>query len=256
MSNAMLRISDLNKTFGGVRPARNISLDVTAGAFHAVIGPNGAGKSTLFNLISGFVLPDSGRIFLSGDDITGQKPHRLFHAGLSRTFQITSIFAELSVQENLQFAVLSHQRRLFEPFRPASREALEQCARLLDLVNLDVECNRKAGTLSHGDQKKLEIAVALAGTPRLLLLDEPTAGMAVNERLDSIRTVHRIARELGVTVLFTEHDMQVVFSVADRISVLHQGAIVADDRPDEIRRSPQVQQIYLGESVETVSHET
>jgi branched-chain amino acid transport system ATP-binding protein len=252
----MLRISGLHKAFGGVCPARNISLDVSAGAFHAVIGPNGAGKSTLFNLISGFVLPDSGRIFLAGNDITGQQPYRLFHAGLSRTFQITSIFAELSVQENLQFAVLSHERHLFEPFRPTTHEALDQCARLLNLVSLDVEVKRKAGTLSHGDQKKLELAMALAGTPRLLLLDEPTAGMAVNERLDSIRMVHRIARELGLTVLFTEHDMQVVFSVADRISVLHQGAIIADDRPDEIRRSPQVQQVYLGESVETIGRES
>jgi branched-chain amino acid transport system ATP-binding protein len=249
MSNPVLHISGLNKSFGGVHAARNVSLDVMPGAFHAIIGPNGAGKSTLFNLISGFDQPDSGRIFLDGDDITGQKPHRLFHAGLSRTFQITSIFAELSVLENLQFALLSHDRRLLEAFRPANSKELEKCARLLELVSLDGDRKRKASTLSHGDQKKLELAVALAGSPRLLLLDEPTAGMAVNERLESIRTVHRLAKQLGLTVLFTEHDMQVVFSVSDRISVLHQGAIVADDWPAEIRRSPQVQQIYLGESI-------
>jgi branched-chain amino acid transport system ATP-binding protein len=146
--------------------------------------------------------------------------------------------------------LLSLHRRLFDVFRPASRRELPDCRRLLELVNLDVDPGRKAGTLSHGDQKKLELAVALAGTPRLLLLDEPTAGMAANERLESIRTVHRIAKKLGLTVVFTEHDMQVVFSVADRISVLHQGAIVADDAPKEIRRSRQVQQIYLGETVE------
>jgi branched-chain amino acid transport system ATP-binding protein len=250
MSDPVLHISGLNKSFGGVRAARNVSLDVMPGAFHAIIGPNGAGKSTLFNLISGFDQPDSGRIFLNGDDITGQKPHRLFHAGLSRTFQITSIFAELTVLENLQFALLSHDRRLLEGIRPAKIEQLEKCAHLLELVSLGGDRKCKASTLSHGDQKKLELAVALAGSPRLLLLDEPTAGMAVNERLESIRTVHRLARQLGLTVLFTEHDMQVVFSVSDRISVLHQGAIVADDRPAEIRRSPQVQQIYLGESIE------
>jgi branched-chain amino acid transport system ATP-binding protein len=250
MSEKILRVVGLNKAFGGLRATRDVSLDVARGEFRAIIGPNGAGKSTLFNLISGFAAPDSGRIFLGDDDVTGGKPHSLFRAGLSRTFQITSIFAELSVLENLQFALLSLHRRLFDVFRPASRRELPDCRRLLELVNLDVDPGRKAGTLSHGDQKKLELAVALAGTPRLLLLDEPTAGMAANERLESIRTVHRIAKKLGLTVVFTEHDMQVVFSVADRISVLHQGAIVADDAPKEIRRSRQVQQIYLGETVE------
>jgi branched-chain amino acid transport system ATP-binding protein len=250
MTEAMLRIVGLNKAFGGLRATRDVSLEVTRGEFRAIIGPNGAGKSTLFNLISGFAAPDSGRIFLGDDDVTGNKPHSLFRAGLSRTFQITSIFADLSVLENLQFALLSHHQRLFDVCRRAGQMELDNCRRLLELVNLDVDRDRKAGTLSHGDQKKLELAVALAGTPRLLLLDEPTAGMAANERLESIRTVHRIAKQLGLTVVFTEHDMQVVFSVADRISVLHQGAIVADDTPDEIRRSPQVQQIYLGEAVE------
>jgi len=250
MSEMILRVVGLNKAFGGLRATRDVSLDVTGGEFRAIIGPNGAGKSTLFNLISGFATPDSGRIFLGDDDVTGLKPHSLFRAGLSRTFQITSIFADLSVLANLQFALLSHHRRLFDVFRPAGRMELHDCRRLLELVNLDVEPGRKAGTLSHGDQKKLELAVALAGTPRLLLLDEPTAGMAANERLESIRIVHRIAKQLGLTVVFTEHDMQVVFSVADRISVLHQGAIVADDAPEEIRRSREVQQIYLGETVE------
>jgi branched-chain amino acid transport system ATP-binding protein len=252
MSEAMLRIVGLNKAFGGLQATRDVSLDVTRGEFRAIIGPNGAGKSTLFNLISGFLVPDSGRIFLGNDDVTGTKPHQLFRAGLSRTFQITSIFSDLSVLQNLQFALLSHHRRLFDVCRRAGRMELDNCRRLLELVNLEEDPSRKAGTLSHGDQKKLELAVALAGTPRLLLLDEPTAGMAANERLESIRTVHRIAKQLGLTVVFTEHDMQVVFSVADRISVLHQGAIVADDTPEEIRGSPQVQQIYLGQSVEGI----
>ena len=253
MSDTMLRLVGLNKAFGGLHATRDVSLDVTRGEFRAIIGPNGAGKSTLFNLVSGFMPPDSGRIYLGGDDVTGNKPHNLFRAGLSRTFQITSIFPDLSVLENLQFALLSHYRRLFNFYEAVGEMQLDDCQRLLELVNLQVEHDRKAGTLSHGDQKKLELAVALAGTPRLLLLDEPTAGMAAQERLESIRTVHRIAKQLDLTVVFTEHDMQVVFSVADRISVLHQGAIVADDTPEEIRRSPQVQQIYLGESVEVVA---
>ena len=250
MSEAILRVVNLNKAFGGLRAANNVCLDVVPGEFRAIIGPNGAGKSTFFNLISGFLQPDSGRIFMAGEDITGRPPYALFHSGMSRTFQITSIFAELSVLENLQIALLSHRRRLFHALRPVGPMELAECARLLELVDLNVERERRAGTLSHGDQKKLELAVALAGKPRLLLLDEPTAGMAANERLDSIKMVRRIAKELGLTVLFTEHDMQVVFSVADRISVLHQGAIIADDTPAAIRRSPQVQHIYLGESSE------
>ena len=243
---SVLRVIGLNKAFAGLRAADNIDLDVAPGEFRAIIGPNGAGKSTFFNLISGFLKPDSGRILLDGADVTGRAPHRLFRLGVSRTFQITSIFPELSVLENLQTALVSHRRRQFDLFGAAARTDIAECERLLALVGLDAAHGRRADTLSHGDQKKLELAVALAGTPRLLLLDEPTAGMAANERLEAIRTVHRIARELGLTVVFTEHDMQVVFSVADRISVLHQGAIVADGQPDAIRRSAQVQAIYLG----------
>jgi branched-chain amino acid transport system ATP-binding protein len=248
----ILRVVALNKTFGGLRASNNVNLNVMPGEFRAIIGPNGAGKSTFFNLISGFLRPDSGRVFMAGDDITGRAPYRLYHDGMSRTFQITSIFGELDVLENLQIALLSHRWRLFDGFRLARRMELAECDRLLDLVGLNVDRERVAGTLSHGDQKKLELAVALASAPRLLLLDEPTAGMAANERLESIRTVHRIAKQLGLTVVFTEHDMQVVFSVSDRISVLHQGAIVADDTPQAIRQSEKVQQIYLGGSLESV----
>jgi branched-chain amino acid transport system ATP-binding protein len=250
VSEPILRVVGLSKSFGGLRAANGVSLDVAPGEFRAIIGPNGAGKSTFFNLVTGFLAPDDGRTWLAGREITGLPPYRLFHAGMSRTFQITSVFAELSVRENLQVALLSYHRRLFDLWRSAKRAYDGECERLIDLVGLAGDRDRAAGTLSHGDQKKLELAVALASRPRLLLLDEPTAGMAAGERLDAIRTVHRVAGRLGVTVVFTEHDMQVVFSVADRIAVLHQGAIVADDRPDAIRRSPQVQQIYLGETIE------
>ena len=249
MTEPILRLVELRKRFGGLRAADGVSLELARGEFRAVIGPNGAGKTTLFNLITGFLPADSGRILLEGRDVTGFPPYRLFHEGMSRTFQITRVLADLSIVENLQVALLSHHRRLLDVFRPARRTYLTECDRLIDLVGLTGERGRKAGVLSHGDQKKLELAVALANAPRLLLLDEPTAGMAAAERLEAIRTVHRIARELGVTVLFTEHDMQVVFSVADRISVLHQGAIVADGTPAEVRRSERVQQVYLGETV-------
>jgi branched-chain amino acid transport system ATP-binding protein len=250
MTDTILRVVDLHKRFGGVRAASGIHLEVVRGEFRAIIGPNGAGKTTFFNLVTGFLQPDSGRTYLGGRDVTGSPPYRLFHAGLSRTFQITSVFPDLSVEENLQVALLSHHRRLFDVFRPAVGSHAAECERLIEVVGLGGGLARKAGTLSHGDQKKLELAVALSNEPRLLLLDEPTAGMASGERLESIRMVHRIAKQLGLTVVFTEHDMQVVFSVADRISVLHQGSIVADGTPEEIRRSRQVQQIYLGESLE------
>jgi branched-chain amino acid transport system ATP-binding protein len=247
MTDTILSLIDVNKSFGGLRAADGIRLDVRRGEFRAVIGPNGAGKTTLFNLITGFLPPDSGRISLEGRDVTGLPPYRLFRAGLSRTFQITSVFSDLSVLENLQVALLSYHRQLFDIFRPVARSHLAECDRLIELVGLGGERRRPAGTLAHGDQKKLELAVALANKPHLLLLDEPTAGMASAERLETIHMVHRIAKQLGVTVLFTEHDMQVVFSVADRISVLHQGAIVAEGTPQEVRQSARVQQIYLGE---------
>jgi branched-chain amino acid transport system ATP-binding protein len=248
MTAPILSVSNVTKSFGGLRASDNISLDVAAKSFHAIIGPNGAGKSTFFNLISGFIKPDSGRIHILGRDMTGLPPHRLFHAGLSRTFQLTSIFPNLTVMENIQLALLSSTRKTLDCFRSTRNQHAAQCDELLGLVGLPLRDYRIARVLSHGDQKKLELAVALASRPRLLLLDEPTAGMAANERLESIRSVHRIANELGLTVLFTEHDMQVVFSVSDRISVLHQGAIIADGSPGQIKSSKEVQRIYLGQA--------
>jgi branched-chain amino acid transport system ATP-binding protein len=243
MADAALATIGLRKRFGGLQATNEVNLQVRDGDFHAVIGPNGAGKSTLFNLITGFLRPDRGDILVRGRSIVGIPAHRLCHTGVSRTFQITSIFADLTVRENLMLALLSHRRRLF---RIAAPDVSTDVAELLDLVALAGDMSRPAGQLSHGDQKKLELAVAVAARPRLLLLDEPTAGMASNERLEAMRAVHRIGKSLGITVLFTEHDMRVVFEVADRISVLHQGAIVAEGRPDEVRASPRVQEIYLG----------
>jgi branched-chain amino acid transport system ATP-binding protein len=246
MPEAIFRTDGLQKRFGGVTAAGNVSLSVEAREFRAIIGPNGAGKSTLFNLITGFLAPDAGRIFLQGVDVTGSPPHRLFHRGISRTFQITSIFTNLSVRENVQTALLSFKRGLRELLRPAAPMLVREADALLRLVGLLALADRESGTLSHGDRKKLELAVALANEPQILFLDEPTAGMAARERLESIRMVKRIATERGLTVVFTEHDMQVVFAVADRISVLHQGEIIAEGEPEAIRRSDEVQRIYLG----------
>lgn len=247
MTEHILRAVGLYKHFAGVHAADGVHIDVEAGQFHAIIGPNGAGKSTLFNMITGFITPDRGQILFDGRDITGRAPYRLFHMGISRTFQITNILGDLTVLENVQAAVLSKHRRTLDIFGRVATAYIDECRELLALVGLPNLEHRPAAVLSHGDKKRLELAVALANRPRLLLLDEPTAGMAAQERVDSIRTVHRIARQLGLTVVFTEHDMQVVFAVADVITVLHQGRILAEGAPARIRDDPEVQKIYLGE---------
>ncbi len=246
MSEPIFRVIGLSKRFDGVCAAEGVNLEVEAGEFRAIIGPNGAGKSTFFNMVTGIVTPDAGRIVFEGREIAGQPSYRLFHHGISRTFQITNILADLSILENVQVALLSQHRRLLDFFSNAARAYLDESHSLLDLVGLEGVDARKAGTLSHGDQKRLELAVALANRPSLLLLDEPTAGMAARERIESIQTVHRIAEKLGLTVIFTEHDMEVVFAVADRITVLHQGRILAEGEPESIRDSREVQEIYLG----------
>lgn len=250
MPEPIFHVQDVHKHFNGVHAAAGVALSVEKGEFRAVIGPNGAGKSTLFNIITGFVMPDRGRITFEGHDITGLPPHRLFHNGISRTFQITSILAELTVLENVQVALLSRDRRTLNLFSCASTAYLDESHALLEIVGLKGFNGMQAGTLSHGDQKRLELAVAMTNKPRLLLLDEPTAGMAARERIESIGMVHRIARQYGLTVIFTEHDMQVVFAVADRISVLHQGRILTEGRPEDVRNNREVQEIYLGEQTD------
>lgn len=249
MSEIVFSTDTLHKRFGGLHATNGVSLQVARAEFRAIIGPNGAGKSTLFNLVTGFLKPDSGRILFEGDEITGKAPYRLFARGLSRTFQITSIFTNLSVLENVQLALLSHRRKLFEFLRRADSQLREPAHELLAQVGLDALAMRSASMLSHGDRKKLELAVSLANQPKILFLDEPTAGMAANERIEAIRMVRRIADQRDLTVVFTEHDMQVVFEVADRISVLHQGRIIAEGPPEEIRKSEDVQRVYLGETL-------
>jgi len=246
VADPIFRTRGLHKRFGGLAAANDVSFEVERAEFRAIIGPNGAGKSTLFNLITGFLRPDAGSVLFEGRDITGTPPYRLFRQGLSRTFQITNIFTNLSVIENVQIALLSHHGRLYRVLQGAARQLRAEAEDLLALVGLAGNPSLHASTLSHGDRKKLELAVALANQPRLLFLDEPTAGMAANERLEAIRMVRRIADERELTVVFTEHDMQVVFAVADRISVLHQGRIIAEGPPAEVRQSEDVQRVYLG----------
>jgi branched-chain amino acid transport system ATP-binding protein len=248
MNEPILRVESLAKRFGGLEALGGVDLAVARGEFRAIIGPNGAGKTTFFNAMTGLLRPDRGRVIFEGLDVTGEPPHRLVRRGLGRTFQITSVFSDLSALENVQIALLGHARQAWSVWPKARALHTDRARKLLALVGLDKAERRAAGTLAHGDQKRLELAIALAGEPRLLLLDEPTAGMAAQERLESIRLVHRVARELGVSCVFTEHDMAVVFAVATRITVMHQGRVLAEGTPQEVRARREVQQVYLGEA--------
>ncbi|HKW93399.1 MAG TPA: ABC transporter ATP-binding protein [Methylomirabilota bacterium] len=249
-SALVLQTVGLRKRFGGVQAVNGVDLAVAAGDVRAIIGPNGAGKTTLFNLMSGALPHDSGQIYLEGEEINGLPPDVLCRRGLGRTFQITSIFRRLTVLENVQTACLSHHRRHYNLFRRALGLYRDEAAALLERVGLGDQANRPSGVMAHGDQRRLELAIALAGHPRLLLLDEPTAGMAPPERHQLMDLVAAIAADTGLTVVFTEHDMDVVFAVARRITVLHQGAVLAEGPPADVRANREVQRVYLGLSVE------
>ena len=225
-----------------------VDLAMPRGEIRALIGPNGAGKTTFFNMLTGQLKADAGEVRFKGERLSGLPPHAVWRRGVSRTFQITATFSSLTALENVQVALFSHGRRTYSLFGRAARLDVDAATALLDQVGLAGQADRVAGVLAYGDLKKLELAVALANTPEVLLLDEPTAGMAPAERGALMALTERIARDRGLTVLFTEHDMDVVFSVADRIMVLHQGRIIAEGRPDEVRADPQVQKVYLGEA--------
>jgi branched-chain amino acid transport system ATP-binding protein len=227
----------------------NVNLSVAKGQMASIIGPNGAGKSTLFNLITGHLVPDHGRIFFHDREITGVPPHRICQLGMGRSFQRTNIFPRLSVFDNVQVAVLSHQKKSLNLYAPAKRLAERETYALLEQVGLADEAQSVAGTLAYGFQKQLELGIALASEPQLLLLDEPTAGMSPQETASTIALIGTIARERSLTLLFTEHDMDVVFSIAEKITVLHQGRVLAEGTPAEVRQNPEVQQVYLGEAV-------
>ena len=244
----VLQTVGLSKHFGGVQAVNGVDLAVPAGDLRAIIGPNGAGKTTFFNLVTGDIAHDSGRVFLEGREVSGLPPHELCRRGLGRTFQITSIFRRLSALENVQTALLSHHRRHFNVLRPARRLYRDEALALLERVGLAEQAAKPSGIMSHGDQRRLEMAIALAGGPRVLLLDEPTAGMAPRERRELMALVAGIAHDTGLTVVFTEHDMDVVFATAQHITVLHQGAVLAEGEPAEVRANPDVQRVYLGQS--------
>jgi len=242
----ILETVGLRKRFGGVQAVAGVDLAVPAGDVRAIIGPNGAGKTTLFNLITGDLAHDTGQIRFEGAEVSGLSPHQLCRRGMGRTFQITSIFRRLTALENVQTALLTHHHRHFNLLARASRLYRDDAVALLDRVGLRDQAAKPSGILAHGDQRRLELAIALAGAPRLLLLDEPTAGMAPRERHEIMALVARIAADTGLTIVFTEHDMDVVFAVARRITVLHQGAVLAEGPPAVVRGNGDVQRVYLG----------
>ena len=243
---ALLSVEHLEKSFGGVRAVEAVSFQVAPGERLALIGPNGAGKSTCFNMLNGQLRPDAGTVRLDGRDVTRMGPAEKFRAGVGRTFQITATFASMTAAENVQVALMSFSRTLWHPFRRATEQHRDAAQALLARVGLAGQADRAAGVLAYGDLKRLELAIALASQPRLLLMDEPTAGMAPSERAAMMDLVSAIVAGQGISVLFTEHDMDVVFGHADRVLVLNRGALIFAGTGAEVRADPSVRAVYLG----------
>jgi branched-chain amino acid transport system ATP-binding protein len=242
----VLQVTGLAKAFGGVKAVGGVSFTLGAGELLALIGPNGAGKTTCFNMLNGQLVPDAGRVEFQGRDITGWPPRRVWRLGVGRTFQITATFASMTVRENVQMALISHHRRTRALWPRADRMYIGEATALLSRVGMADQYDRACSVLAYGDLKRVELAVALANQPKLLLMDEPTAGMAPKERVELMRLTAEIVRREGISVLFTEHDMDVVFAHADRIMVMNRGLLVAEGKPAEVRVNKMVQDIYLG----------
>ena len=243
----MLKLDNVVKAFGGVVATNHVTLDFAERSLSAIIGPNGAGKTTLFNLITGHLTPDSGQILLAGENIAGMKPATIVSKGIGRAFQIASIFPTLTVEEALIGAVSAHMGqsgRLFQAFPPPA--AKQRAEEMIELLQMGAVARRKCSNISHGDQKLLDVGLALALEPRVLLLDEPTAGMGPEERWDMMNTVRRLWESQEMTLIFIEHDIEIVFEVAHTINVLKYGAVLASGPPEAIRGNPDVIEAYLG----------
>lgn len=242
----VLSVSGITKSFGGVRAVDGASFNVSAGQILALIGPNGAGKSTCFNVVNGQLKPDAGRVSFNGKDITGFQPRDIWKLGVGRTFQITQTYGSMTVLENVQMTLFSFHNRLWSFWHRTAALYVDEAMALLRRVGMAEQAQRGCGVLAYGDLKRVELAVALANQPRLLLMDEPTAGMAPKERAALMRLTAEIARERAVAVLFTEHDMDVVFAHADHVIVLNRGRIIARGDPEAVRNNDEVRQVYLG----------
>jgi len=244
----MLQIKSLNKSFDGFKAVNNASLDVQKGEIVAVIGPNGAGKTTLFNLITGVLKPDSGEVLFKDENITGLPPHEICKKRISRSFQVVNVFNRLSIFENTQISILSREKKTWNLFTPSSKLAVDETNELLRNVGLYEKKDRISGALSHGDRKVLEIAMALGGNPEFLILDEPTAGMSPEETTRCIDLIQNLREKFGLTILFCEHDMEIVFGIASRIMVMVRGATIIQGTCEEVRCNEAVQDAYLGGS--------
>ncbi|PIF98652.1 ABC transporter ATP-binding protein [Comamonas sp. 26] len=243
---SLLQIHNISKSFGGVKAVQNVSFSLQAGELLALIGPNGAGKSTTFNMVGGQLAPDSGAALLNGQPITGLPPRTIWRRGVGRTFQIAQTFTSLTVAENVQMALLSADRKIFSWWPRAASHRRAEALALLEQVGMTAQADRPCSALAYGDVKRVELAMALAHAPQLLLMDEPTAGMAPGERVALMQLARHIAQERQMGVLFTEHSMDVVFGQADRVAVLVRGQLLAEGTPQAIRADERVQQAYLG----------
>lgn len=242
----ILTVSALSKSFGGVQAVRAVSFKVEAGQLLAIIGPNGAGKSTCFNMVNGQIRPDSGSVTIGGVEVGGKTPREIWRLGVGRTFQITATFASMTVRENVQMALLSYHHRLASWWPRVTNLYREEADELLRRLGMAEQVHRQCALLAYGDLKRVELAMALANRPRLLLMDEPTAGMAAAERIELMTLTAEIVRERRIAALFTEHDMDVVFAHADRIVVLNRGLLIAEGSPEDVRVDAQVREVYLG----------
>ncbi|MEZ5727407.1 MAG: ABC transporter ATP-binding protein [Burkholderiaceae bacterium] len=243
---SLLIVSGLGKSFGGNRAVDGIDFALRSGELLALIGPNGAGKSTTFNMVNGQLRADQGSIRLDGRELVGMAPRRIWRLGVGRTFQIAQTFSSLTVVENVQMAMLSHDRQLYSFWHRAADHRRDDALELLEQVGMRSQADRPCSVLAYGDVKRVELAIAMANSPKLLLMDEPTAGMAPKERNELMALTKRLVTERGIGVLFTEHSMDVVFAYADRIIVLARGTLIAEGTPEEIRDHPKVQAVYFG----------
>jgi len=243
---SLLKVSGLGKSFGGVRAVDGVHFELAPGELLALIGPNGAGKSTTFNMVNGQLRADTGSILLDGHELIGKTPREIWRLGVSRTFQIAETFASLTVVENVQMALLSADRKLFAMWRRAADHQRERALELLDQVSMKAQADRPCSVLAYGDVKRVELAIAMANDPKLLLMDEPTAGMAPKERNNLMALTKELVIDRGMAVLFTEHSMDVVFAYADRMIVLARGRLIAEGKPLAVRDDPKVQEVYFG----------
>ncbi len=243
---SLLQVKNLKKSYGGVAAVADVSFDLPAGQLLALLGPNGAGKTTCFNMVNGQLRPDSGSILFDGHELVNMAPRNIWRLGVGRTFQIAETFGSMTVSENVQMALLSREKKIFHLWRPAASHYRDEAMDLLSQVGMEAQANRPCSVLAYGDVKRVELAIALANRPKLLLMDEPTAGMAPQERNALMALTKKLVVERNIAVLFTEHSMDVVFAYADRMIVLARGKLIAEGDGETIRNHPKVKEVYFG----------